>query len=79
MISQNHRELYLIIAEYDWKYVEYIHHGVEPAGKPSFLVMHQFGPFLPSRKGNMKRLASIMVAFTQQLEEQAVKGRPCRW
>jgi hypothetical protein len=79
MICQDHREIYLIVATYDWKYVEYICNGVNPAGEPSFLAMNQFGPFLPSLKGNMKRLASIIVAFTHQLEERAVKGEPCRW
>ncbi|KAK2755879.1 hypothetical protein FQN54_005675 [Arachnomyces sp. PD_36] len=79
MISQNHREIYLIIATYDWKYVEYIRNGLNPAGEPSFMTMNSFGPFVPGLKGNMERLGSIIVAFTQQLEEQAVAGQPCRW
>lgn len=79
MICQDHHEIYIIIATYDWKYLEYITTGVDPAGKPSFLTMHQFGPFIPNKSGNMKKLGTIILALSQQLQKYAMAGQPCHW
>lgn len=79
MICQDHREIYLIFATYNWKYIQYITTGVDPGKETSFLTMHEYGPFLPEATGNMERLGSVILALTQQLEEQANKGQPCRW
>ncbi|KAK2763953.1 hypothetical protein FQN54_009572 [Arachnomyces sp. PD_36] len=79
MICQDHREIYLNIAEYNWDYLLYIRDGVKPANGPSFLTMNQFGPFIPDRTGHMRALGSIFLALTQQLEKEAINGEPCRW
>lgn len=79
MICQDRHEIYIIVAEYNWEYVEYITSGVKTAGEPSLLTMHQFGPFVPSRWGNMKKLGHILLGLSQQLQEHAIAGRPCQW
>lgn len=79
MICQDRHEIYVIIATYGWEYLKYIKDGTEPDDGRSFLTMHEFGPFLPTYKGNMERLGSVVVALTQQLERLANDGHPCRW
>ncbi|EEP77192.1 predicted protein [Uncinocarpus reesii 1704] len=81
MISQDNRDCFLIIAEYDQDYVDYILQnevGKKKIKKP-FMSMQEYGPFQPGAPGHIKHLCYAILAFTQQLNKYAEKGHPCRW
>lgn len=77
MITQDRHEVYLVIAEYDDKYVQYLNTGVY--NDRVFMTMHEFGPFEPQSEGHMKLLGSYIQAFTSKLLENARQGNPFRW
>lgn len=59
LISQDHTEIYVTIAEHDRSYSGYLYEEVsfEDAG---FLKMHRFGPFYIHSKSNMERLGGLL-------------------
>jgi hypothetical protein len=59
LISQNHSEIYVTIAEYDKSYPGYLYKKIafEQAG---FLKMHRFGPFEIQSKSNMEKLGGLL-------------------
>ncbi|KAI1938269.1 hypothetical protein LOZ57_006438 [Ophidiomyces ophidiicola] len=79
MISQDRHEIYVIVATYSQKYVDYITQVTTATDDYSFMTMTEYGPFVPDKKGHMQRLGSVLLALTQRLEERALAGFPCRW
>ncbi|MCJ1467786.1 hypothetical protein MMC07_006411 [Pseudocyphellaria aurata] len=67
LVSQDACEIYMTIAEYDSAYIDYIH-GKEEAtsGEPSFLTMHQYGPWKTMNHEEMENLGFLILAFSLQ-------------
>lgn len=66
MVSQDRHEIYIIIAEYDYDYVEYVRNISGSKNKLSLMTMNQFGPFNQTSKDHMARLAHTIVALMLQ-------------
>lgn len=64
LISQDHNEIYLNVAEFDWKYVEYIQGKRRPDASNCFLKMREYGPFRLNESGHMKWLGKILLGVT---------------
>lgn len=78
LISQDFFEIYLTIAEYNSKYIRYLH-GDEKAtiGEPSFLTMKQYGPWNTGLYQHMRHLGRLMLGFAlQQLEIESYQEDP---
>lgn len=77
MISQDCHEVYIIIAEYDNDYIEYLKTGKHH--DRVFMTMHEFGPFEPTSVNHMKFLGLYFQSFTLNLLKKAHKGDLFRW
>ncbi|KAF5233430.1 hypothetical protein FANTH_12546 [Fusarium anthophilum] len=67
LVSQDHGEIYLIIASFNAEYVEYIcARSVRRATKDSFLEMNEYGPFFVKDPKHMKQLGTILLAVSIQ-------------
>lgn len=67
LVSQDHGEIYLIIASFNAEYVEYIcARSVRRATKDSFLEMNEYGPFFVKDFKHMKQLGAILLAVSIQ-------------
>ncbi|KAE8155033.1 hypothetical protein BDV25DRAFT_135371 [Aspergillus avenaceus] len=69
LFSQNRHEIFLIVAEYDAGYIDYIR---DPDGRPesrSFLMMKQFGPWRITNADDVMQIGSIILAVTLQLAD----------
>lgn len=60
-ISQNRHEIFIIIAEYDDKYLSYLKN--ETSGQNTFMKMHEFGPWSTQDLNHMRHLTPILVAI----------------
>ncbi|PKY02228.1 hypothetical protein P168DRAFT_329186 [Aspergillus campestris IBT 28561] len=72
-VSQDQHEIFITIAEYDSGYVSYLRkkpHNNEP---PSFLTMCQYGPWITTHAGHMKKLGPILLALTLYAEGEVRK------
>jgi len=65
LVAQDSRELYLVVAEYDFAYKNYLR-GNSPNAedKPSFMTMTQLGPWVTNDKAHMRQIGEILLAFT---------------
>ncbi|OJJ68271.1 hypothetical protein ASPBRDRAFT_210162 [Aspergillus brasiliensis CBS 101740] len=62
-VSQDRHLIYLIFAEYDDKYIQYLTNSL-PAGSPRpFLKMHEFGPWNTLVRSDMEDLGGILLAI----------------
>ena len=76
LVSQDHNEIYLIFAEYDEVYVQYVTDPNSPdpdilprpksKKPPGFLRMYEFGPFETVNKTDMQAFARIILAYALQ-------------
>ncbi|KAF5661450.1 hypothetical protein FDENT_13533 [Fusarium denticulatum] len=70
LVSQDHGEVYLIIATFDYQYVEYICAlGTRSKGKGSthsFLEMREYGPFEVKSPEQMEQLGIILLGASIQ-------------
>ncbi|MCJ1462256.1 hypothetical protein MMC07_000856 [Pseudocyphellaria aurata] len=67
LVSQDSHEIYLTIAEYDYDYMNYLHGNVQATiGKPSLMVMTQYGPWNTKNYEHMEHVGFILLAFTLQ-------------
>jgi hypothetical protein len=72
-VSQDRDQVFLTLATFDKKYVEYVSGTLNAKVKSSgesnpgpFLRMTEFGPFLTNNKSHMKCLGYYILAFTLQ-------------
>ncbi|KAI1824096.1 hypothetical protein F4861DRAFT_539412 [Xylaria intraflava] len=70
LISQDREEIYIIIAEFDADYVDYI---CDRPARRSFLKMREYGPFLTRNHEYVATLGHLILAFTI---DQSVLDRP---
>lgn len=68
LISQNHSEIYLIIAEYESSYVRYLQ-GQTSIAEADFLTMHRLGPFDTEKGNDMDLFGGVL----QELLHHAIK------
>lgn len=68
----NRHELYIIIAEYNGDYVDYLTNPRREAECESFMTMNQFGPWDIRNSAQVAEFAAILVAVTLQFS----KGLP---
>ena len=66
MLSQDRHEIYIIIAEYDLEYIDYLTNPNRTSCQ-SFLTMNEFGPWSISEADQVEEIASIILAITLQL------------
>lgn len=66
MVSQDRHEIYLIIAEYDYDYVEYVRNVPGSKNKLSLMTLNQIGPFSHVKRSHMARIAHVIVALMLQ-------------
>lgn len=69
LVSQDHGEIYITIAEYDSTYERFLglHHSANPSGKisdTSFLKMHCYGPWNTKSKNDLRHVCLILVALS---------------
>ncbi|PYH64302.1 uncharacterized protein BO88DRAFT_429656 [Aspergillus vadensis CBS 113365] len=65
--SMNRHELYIIIAEYNGDYVDYLTNPRREAECESFMTMNQFGPWDIRNSTQVAEFAAILLAVTLQL------------
>lgn len=75
-ISQNRHEIFITIAEYDSGYISYLRTKPASDEAPSFLTMHQYGPWNTKDAGHMKSLGPILLALTLYTQAQIAKAKP---
>ncbi|PYH91021.1 hypothetical protein BO71DRAFT_401708, partial [Aspergillus ellipticus CBS 707.79] len=73
-VSQNRHEVFITIAEYDKGYVSYLRKTPANNEHPSFLTMHQYGPWNTNNAGDMKKLGPILLALTLYAEDEVQKA-----
>ncbi|OCL14841.1 hypothetical protein AOQ84DRAFT_425314 [Glonium stellatum] len=71
IVSQDNREIYLTFAEYDAAYLQYLKNEntisvSKDAAPPSFMTMHQFGPWNCFDSKFVESVGRIILAFTIQ-------------
>ncbi|KAL2871167.1 uncharacterized protein BJX67DRAFT_377770 [Aspergillus lucknowensis] len=66
LISQNRHEIYLVIAEYDAEYIDYVTNPNRDQKCESFIQMNEFGPWDISNAKDVEDIASIILAVTLQ-------------
>lgn len=78
LISQDSSEIYLTVADYDPAYVKYISGDEEATlGKPSLMIMEQYGPWNTKNCDHMKHLGILFLAFTlHQLSNASSREDP---
>lgn len=64
MISQDRHEVYITIAEYDSKYVDYLNDKREEGY--SLMQMNQFGPYMIDQGKDMTAFAEVVLALLHQ-------------
>ncbi|OJD10982.1 hypothetical protein ACJ73_09640 [Blastomyces percursus] len=67
LLSQDRHEIYIILADYDADYVDYLTNPNRDSACQSFLTMNEFGPWDISDAGAVEEIASIILAVTLQL------------
>ncbi|PLN78854.1 hypothetical protein BDW42DRAFT_174009, partial [Aspergillus taichungensis] len=72
-VSQDRHEIFITIAEYDSSYVSYLRKNPLDDEAPSFLTMHQYGPWNTTHAGHMKKLGPILLALTLYAEAEVQK------
>lgn len=70
-ISQDRHKVFVTVAEYDEEYIKYINNKHSLNDPPSFLVMHQFGPWDTLRKSHMRELGPILLAISLQADDES--------
>ncbi|KAE8406285.1 hypothetical protein BDV37DRAFT_269932 [Aspergillus pseudonomiae] len=73
-VSQNRHEIFITIAEYDNGYVSYLRKKPANDEHPSFLTMHQYGPWNTDNAADMKKLGPILLALTLYAEDEVQKA-----
>ncbi|PWY90771.1 hypothetical protein BO70DRAFT_384399 [Aspergillus heteromorphus CBS 117.55] len=79
-VSQNRHEIWLIFAEYNGKYLDYLEGKCKATDPLSFLTMHEVGPFDTMKKPHMDHLGLIVLALVLRAdhdreEELRTQGR----
>ncbi|KAH8427081.1 uncharacterized protein LDX57_004799 [Aspergillus melleus] len=73
-VSQNRHEIFITIAEYDSGYVSYLKTKPADDEPPSFMTMHQYGPWNTESAGDMRKLGPILLALTLYAEAEVKKA-----
>lgn len=74
-MSQDRHEIYVTVAESNAEYLAYLN-DKEPCGNPpSFLTMHQFGPWDTQKSSHMQHLGPVLLALTLRAEAESKAGR----
>ncbi|KAI2714312.1 hypothetical protein CBS147354_7481 [Penicillium roqueforti] len=68
-ISQDRHQVYITVAQYDEKYLEYIVDGKLSPDR-SFLTMNQYGPWDTTEGGHMRVLGPILLAIALRAEQE---------
>ncbi|KAI9373421.1 hypothetical protein BJX61DRAFT_541775 [Aspergillus egyptiacus] len=74
LISQNRHEIYLIVAEYDGEYYDYITNSKREEPCTSFIWMREFGPWNINNPDDVQNIASIILAVTLQFSKDEDQG-----
>ncbi|KAI9367111.1 hypothetical protein BJX61DRAFT_538326 [Aspergillus egyptiacus] len=81
-IAQDKHEIFLIFAEFDPEYVEYLDGKTDPhsGDKKSFMTLHEVGPFSTTKRSDMNELGKIILALflraqDDRKEEQGRSGQ----
>ncbi|KAI9037509.1 zinc finger MYND domain-containing protein [Aspergillus affinis] len=77
-MSQNRHEIFFTIAKYDSGYVSYLKKKPADDQPPSFLTMHQYGPWNTENAGHMKKLGPILLALALYAEAEVKKAEDRR-
>ncbi|KAL9110950.1 MAG: hypothetical protein Q9227_004565 [Pyrenula ochraceoflavens] len=71
IISQDHFEIYITIAEYGWDFVRFIQtidpKRTIPSNQDASMTMREFGPFLIHDGENMAEFAAIILAYIRRI------------
>ncbi|KAK2768594.1 hypothetical protein FQN54_000450 [Arachnomyces sp. PD_36] len=59
-VSQDHHQIYIVIAEFTDGYIDYLEKG---APSDVYMTMHEYGPWETDSVRHMKNVATILVAF----------------
>jgi hypothetical protein len=62
-VSQDRHEIFLTFAEYDDDYIAYLKNETPKSANPSFLTMHEYGPWDTQKPSDMKELGPILLAI----------------
>ncbi|PYI31145.1 hypothetical protein BP00DRAFT_425792 [Aspergillus indologenus CBS 114.80] len=62
-VSQNRHEVFLIFAEYDQDYLDYLDNKPTPGTGVHFLTMHEYGPWDITSSSQMSELGTILLAI----------------
>lgn len=62
-VSQDRQEIFLTFAEYDDDYLAYLNDKTPRSTAPSFLTMHQYGPWDTENPSDMAKLGPILLAI----------------
>ncbi|KAJ5963587.1 uncharacterized protein N7479_003463 [Penicillium vulpinum] len=83
-ISQDRHEVFVTVAKYDKKYLEYLNNprpssdededGDENKENLSFLTMHQFGPWNTLDRSHIRELGPILLAITLKADADSKAG-----
>ncbi|KAK2805795.1 hypothetical protein FQN50_006071 [Emmonsiellopsis sp. PD_5] len=76
LISQDRHEIFLTVAEYDDDYIKYLEDKNHRSESPSFMTMHQFGPWNTLDANHMKYLGPILLAISLRAEAEGRKNTP---
>lgn len=63
--------MYVTVAKYDHKYLEYLVDGKSSKDDPSFMTMDQYGPWDTTDGGHMRRLGPILLAITLRADHES--------
>ncbi|RAK83883.1 hypothetical protein BO79DRAFT_159818, partial [Aspergillus costaricaensis CBS 115574] len=70
-VSQDRHLIYLIFAEYDDKYIQYLNNSLPPGSPRPFLKMHEFGPWNTLNRSDMENLGGILLAIALRAYAEA--------
>ncbi|PGH02101.1 hypothetical protein AJ79_07738 [Helicocarpus griseus UAMH5409] len=68
-VSQGGKQIWLIFAEYDQKYLNYLHGNSKDDEPLSLLTMHEVGPYDTDNGAHMSSLAPILLALVLRSEQ----------
>ncbi|PYI05846.1 hypothetical protein BO78DRAFT_407843 [Aspergillus sclerotiicarbonarius CBS 121057] len=71
-VSQDRHEIWLILAEYDERYLNYLKGDYNETEARSFLTMHEIGPWDTQSKEAMKHLGPILLALALRSDQDRV-------
>ncbi|CAI7599472.1 unnamed protein product [Penicillium glandicola] len=74
LISQDNHEIFLTIASYKKRYVNYLNNGnISKSTKSSFLTMKEYGPWIITRSSDMRDLARIILSLAVEVTDDLAR------